>query len=264
MTFFNKFKNLVLENTDEVSKPNKVTESKKTSETTSTQFPRQQQTVPTQVVENVYRETSEQLDQYVQTQPMQTQPHFIAQPTFTQPQPQVINHVNNCDVEVKQVVEQYEAHLEKVNLDGYDFYEFYKSVMSIGIDNVSAYPIIFKTAQTIYSDLTAQKITETGQYYIQEITKAFVEFDTLCSEKLQKLEEQKASEKEFAQLKLNEINSKIQTLQAEYNETINELNSVDSKYIVETERVKCLSFANNTVKGNLEQTINKVISNINF
>lgn len=265
MSFFDKVKNALLENPDGDNTPKKT---KKEVEVVNegTTFPTSTPHVPKQVVDDAYSQTSQDLKQFVQSQPQHSviQPVQIPiqQPTHIAPTP--ISHVDNCENEVKQVLQQYEAHLAKVNLEGYDFYEFYNAVMANGIDNVVAYPIIFNTAKSFDPTLTSQKITETGQFYLGEIIKAFEDFDKMCKGRLEEFEKTKESEKTSTNYRIKNIENKIQELQKELSEAYVQLNEVDGKYMVDIERVKCLEFANRSVKTNMESTINKIIMNINF
>lgn len=265
MSFFDKVKNALLENPDGDNTPKK-TKQETVEVNEGTTFPTSTPQVPKQVVDNAYSQTSQELQQYVKSQPQPSviQPVQIPiqQPTHIAPSP--ISHVDNCENEVKQVLEQYEAHLAKVNLEGYDFYEFYNAVMSNGIDNVVAYPIIFNTARSFDPTLTSQKITETGQFYLGEIIKAFEDFDKMCKSRLDEFEKTKEAEKNSMNYRIKNIETQIQELQKELSEAYIQLNEVDGKYVVDIERVKCLEFANRSVKSNMETTINKIISNINF
>ena len=60
------------------------------------------------------------------------------------------------DPGVQEVLNVYESGLDSINMPGYDFYEFYKAITSIGHANENTYQLAYQMAKSLDKTITTQ------------------------------------------------------------------------------------------------------------
>jgi len=119
---------------------------------------------------------------------------------------------------VNEVIEVYEAGLESINMPGYDFYEFYKSISTTGAEGAHSYQLAFNMARSLDKTVTVQKLLSDAEFYISKINEVHGQYVNQGQAKLQSLEQQKQAEKGKLQSEIDQHVQRIAQLRAELQE----------------------------------------------
>src|SRR5687767_3998523 len=95
------------------------------------------------------------------------------------------------DPVVSEVIEVYESGLDSINMPGYDFYEFYKAISSIGHANEHTYQLAYQMAKSLDKTITAQKLTADAEFYISKINEVHGQYVNQGQQKLNTLQQKK-------------------------------------------------------------------------
>lgn len=165
------------------------------------------------------------------------------------------------------IIQVYERGFESLNRDGFDFFEYFKSIMSIDNANSAAYQMAFSMAKSVNSNLSKEKLVDSAEFYIDEINKVHYDFDLKGQNKKNAIEQTKSNEKSTLTNKISTLQEQLARLQDEIDATKNELNQIDSKYIGDLKEINDKLIANNLAKDNLLNRItmvkNGLISHVN-
>jgi hypothetical protein len=127
---------------------------------------------------------------------------------FTAPQPAV-------DPSVNEVIAVYESGLDSINMPGYDFYEFYKAITSIGHVNESTYQLAYQMAKSLDKTITTQKLMTDAEFYISKINEVHGQYVSQGQQKLNSLQEKKNNDKDKLQRDIDAATARITQLRAE-------------------------------------------------
>jgi hypothetical protein len=119
------------------------------------------------------------------------------------------------DPTVNEVLQVYEKGLESINMPGYDFYEFYKTVISTGQPTEQTYVMAFQMAKTLDSTITPGKLLTDAEFYISKINEVHSQYVNQGQQKLNAIEEKKKSEKNSLQSDIDKASMRITQLRAE-------------------------------------------------
>jgi len=119
------------------------------------------------------------------------------------------------DPVVKEVLDVYESGLDSINMPGYDFYEFYKAISSIGQINESTYQLAYQMAKSLDKTVTAQKLMTDAEFYISKINEVHGQYVSQGQSKLNSLQEKKNADKDKLQREIDAAASRITQLRAE-------------------------------------------------
>lgn len=166
------------------------------------------------------------------------------------------------EVDTSEVSALYQNGFQSLNREGYDFYEFNQSIASINGSTQDAYRMAFNLGKSMNPGITAQTLLEDGDYYINEIEKAYEKIDSDGQSKKLNLENQKSSEKSSldTQIKLKKV--QIEKLQSELEMLTLDLNAIDSKYSQELSTISTKLQANLIAKNNFIGSLRGVLLNI--
>jgi len=78
---------------------------------------------------------------------------------------------------LQQTLELYQNGFDSLNQPGYDFYEFYQSVVKTGPTNPQVYQMALTMANVVDKTLTKDKLIEQAGFYTTEINKVYSSFD---------------------------------------------------------------------------------------
>jgi hypothetical protein len=130
-------------------------------------------------------------------------------------QPAVTPVVSANEPAVAEVLQVYESGLDSINMPGYDFYEFYKTVISTGSFNEQTYTMAFQMAKTLDKTITPAKLLSDAEFYISKINDVHGQYVNQGQQKLNGLEERKKGEKSSLQKEIDQASLRVTQLRAE-------------------------------------------------
>jgi hypothetical protein len=156
---------------------------------------------------------------------------------------------------LNEVVAVYEKGIDSINMPGYDFYEFYKAISSIGNAGAQAYQMAFQMAKSMDGNLTAQKLVGDADFYISKINEVHSQYTMQGQQKLNALEADKNGEKnrlmteiEQGAQQINQLRNQLQVLESEINQKRITLSTVDGKFQPQESSVRQKMLANDNAK----------------
>ena len=170
---------------------------------------------------------------------------------------------NNPNPFINEILGVYEKGFESLNLNDFDFFEMYKSVVAVGINNPQSYQMAFTMGKSIKADLTKQYLLEKSKFYIDEINKVYDKYDSTGNAKIKELNNTVSNLKDSLSNEISDLETKIQQLQQELLNKKNLLSTLDSKNESEFKELQLKIEANNFAKNKILESINTVISGIN-
>ena len=168
-----------------------------------------------------------------------------------------------CDPYMDEVLAQYETGLNSLNQPGYDFFEYFQSVVKVGIDNTEAYKMALTMAQAMESSVTKDSLISQSEFYIGELNKVHGNFKTQGESKLSALKSNKESEEANLAREAQELERQINELKAKQAGITAQLQSIDSRYAPQISEVECKIKANDNARNIIVSKIEKVKQNIN-
>lgn len=158
-------------------------------------------------------------------------------PTYN---PQPVN-----DPVVNEVLQVYEKGLDSINMPGYDFYEFYQAVTSIGVSNEQTYKMAYQMAKTLDKTITSQKLMNDAEFYISKINEVYSQYVTQGQQKLNSLQEQKSGEKikltgeiDQSAMRVAHLRSELQQLESEITQKRNVLAKIDEGFYPQEKSIR--------------------------
>jgi hypothetical protein len=183
---------------------------------------------------------------------------FPESPTTFQPSESATNNPF-----LNEIFGVYEKGFESLNQTGFDFYEMYKSVISVGATNPQSYQMAFTMGKTINPQLSKSFLLEKSKYYTDEIEKVYGQYDASGTSKKRDLETTIAAEKSNLSKTINDIQAKIAQLQNDLLKAKADLEKVDFKNKEQFSEITLKIEANNIAKNKIIESINTVVSGIN-
>lgn len=163
-------------------------------------------------------------------------------------------------------LEMYEAGFDSLNQPGYDFYEFFKTVMAGGADNPAIYGMAFGMGSAMDKSITKDKLLVQSDFYITEINKVYNDYVAKGNGKRQEVINQKNHENESLLGELNLMRQQLEQLQVQISDRENKLSVIDSKYGPILNEVDSKIAANDLAKqkivGSIELVKNGIINNL--
>lgn len=156
---------------------------------------------------------------------------------------------------LNEVVEVYEKGIDSINMPGYDFYEFYKAISTIGNASEQTYSMAFQMAKSMDGNVTPQKLVGDAEFYISKINEVHSQYTMQGQQKLNSLDAEKNSEKnklmteiEQGTQQVNQLRNQLQSLESEINQKRITLSTVDGKYQPQESTIRQKLLANDTAK----------------
>lgn len=182
-------------------------------------------------------------------------------PALTMPKP-VEATVNDS---VNEVLEVYENGLDSINMPGYDFYEFYKSISSTGSNNVQTYNMAFQMAKTLDKTITAQKLLTDAEFYISKINEVHNQYVMQGQQKLNSIQEKKSAEKsslnseiEQGSMRLAQLRAELHELETSINNKRSTLAKIEEQYQPQEKLIREKMNANDTARSISIQKLNNI------
>jgi hypothetical protein len=144
-----------------------------------------------------------------------------------------------------EVLQVYENGLESINMPGYDFYEFYKTVSSAGVPGEQTYIMAFQMARTLDKTISSVKLLSDAEFYISKINEVHSQYVSQGQQKLSGLEEKKKNEKSSLQkeidqttIRITQLRTELQQLEASMGQKRTTLLKVDETYYPQEKSIK--------------------------
>ena len=185
--------------------------------------------------------------------------------TFTPtpvPAPQSFPNVASSEY-LDKAIEVYQKGFDNLNQPGFDFYEFYQSVKSGGIDNPQVYSMAFQMASTMDKSITKPNLIHQADYYLGEIQKSYEEFAAKGEAKRQETEALKVNENQSLINELSDMNHQLEALKTQIEDRTRKLSAIDSKYLPQLSDIASKLAANITAKDRIMNSIQTVKQGIN-
>ena len=163
-----------------------------------------------------------------------------------------------------EVLAVYEKGIDSINMPGYDFYEFYKGISSIGTTSEQAYNMAFQMAKSMDSNVTPQKLLTDAEFYISKINEVHSQYNSQGQQKINSIDAKKNEEKnklmsdiEQGTQQITQLRNQLQALELEMNQKRIALTAVDGKYSPQESAVRQKLLANDNAK---QISVTKLIS----
>ncbi|MBQ0151292.1 MAG: hypothetical protein KBS61_00130 [Chryseobacterium sp.] len=193
--------------------------------------------------------------------PIPNQPQQNSQFPNTASQAAPISNTNNPFI--NDVLEVYEKGFESLNDEGFDFFELYKSVSVVGVNNPQSYQMAFAMGKSLRPDLSKQFLLDKSQHYITEIEKVFKNYDVIGNSKQSELNNGILKRKEELTKNINDIQTEIASLQNDLQKKNAELLQIDTDNKQQFVEIQQKIEANAIAKQRILESINTVINGIN-
>ena len=163
-----------------------------------------------------------------------------------------------CQPHMENIIKMYELGFEGLNMDGYDFFELYKAILSAGADNPAVYSMAFTMAKSMDKTITKESLASQSDFYVQEISKVHAKYVDGGSSKRSELLARKEDERKQLSTEVENLKMQLEALTVQLNNAQNNLVQIDNKYANDLLEVECKLMANDVAKNNLTASINKV------
>lgn len=169
------------------------------------------------------------------------------------------------DPAVNEVLQVYENGLDSINMPGYDFFEFYKAIMSTGSANEQTYNMAYQMAKTMDKTISSQKLLSDAEFYISKINEVYSQYVSQGQQKLNGIQEKKSSEKsqlhteiDQGTMRLAQLRVELQELESAINKKRNSLNKIDETYYSQEKSIREKLNANDMAKTISIEKLNSI------
>ena len=149
------------------------------------------------------------------------------------------------DPVVNEVIQVYESGLDSINMPGYDFYEFYKTIASTGVANEQTYKMAYQMARSLDKTITPEKLTKDAEFYVSKISEVHGQYVSQGQQKLNSLQQEKSTEKtklmtevDQASIRIAHLKVELQKLESEVNSKKTILAKIDETYYPKEKAIK--------------------------
>jgi hypothetical protein len=169
-----------------------------------------------------------------------------------------------------EILDIYEKGLESINMPGYDFYEFYRSVsVANGLNNEQAYKMAYQMAQVMDKTISSSKLVKDADFYISKINEVYKDYVTQGQQKLKLIDDQKKAEKsqlardvEISNARIAQLKEEILKLEKDVIEKSSKLNGIDAENQVSESEIREKLSANDQAKSTILNKLNLAKENI--
>ncbi len=157
----------------------------------------------------------------------------------------------------------YEKAFEKMNQDGYDFFEFFQTIMHGDINNPQTYAMAFGMGKAMDKNLTKEKLISQSDFYTSELMKLYNQNVAEGTQKKQDLINLKSNENQSLTADLASLKQQLETIQVQIQDRERKLSLIDSKYEPQIVERDNKLMANDFAKNKIISTIETVKQGIN-
>lgn len=160
------------------------------------------------------------------------------------------------------ILDVYDKGFTSLNQVGYDFFEFFKSVCTAGIDNSQVYLMALEMGKAMDQNVSKDSLLKQADYYITELDKVYLSFSTDGQNKMNDLSQKKNVESTSLSSTIASLKNQLLSIQEQIRIKENELSDIDNKYQPQIDEIALKLEANDSVKNIFIGNINKVKMNI--
>jgi len=190
--------------------------------------------------------------------------------TFNPPPANISANAHALTPAVKEVIEVYEKGLDSINMPGYDFYEFYRTIYATGIVNgEQVYTMAYQMARTLDNTVTTQKLLKDAEFYISKINEVHGQYSSQGQQKMYAIQNDKTAEKskltsaiEAANRRKMDLENELRLLEVDIKSKQDELTKIDGKYVNQEETIKEKLTANDFAHKEMINKLNGVKTGI--
>ncbi len=190
-------------------------------------------------------------------------PTSAQQTTFPSSSSSQVKPTSGNNPFIEEIVEVYERGFNSLNLENFDFFEMYKSVMAVGVSNPQSYTMAFAMGKSIKSDLTKEFLLDKSKFYLAEIEKVYDKFNTAGNAKKYDLDIALTRDKANLSKEVSDLEDKIQELQKEHAAKKQMLIEMDAGSTNLYSEIQQKIEANSFAKQKLTESIQQVVAGIN-
>ena len=196
-------------------------------------------------------------------------PQSKYEPTFPQnngsvfsPNPGMKQKSSEKNSHLDKILDVYDKGFTSLNQVGYDFFEFFKSVCTAGIDNSQVYLMALEMGKAMDQNVSKDSLLKQADYYITELDKVYLSFSTDGQNKMNDLSQKKNVESTSLSSTIASLKNQLLSIQEQIRIKENELSDIDNKYQPQIDEIALKLEANDSVKNIFIGNINKVKMNI--
>jgi hypothetical protein len=169
-----------------------------------------------------------------------------------------------------EILDIYEKGLDSINMPGYDFYEFYRSVsVAEDLNNEQAYKMAYQMAQVMDKTINRGKLVKDADFYISKINEVYKDYVTQGQQKLKLIDDQKKEEKnqltrdvEISNARIAQLKEEILKLEKDVIEKGTRLNGIDAENQGNESEIREKLSANDKAKSIILNKLNLAKENI--
>ncbi|HKX85069.1 MAG TPA: hypothetical protein VJL37_00235 [Flavobacterium sp.] len=174
-----------------------------------------------------------------------------------------VSSSNSNNPFLAEILDIYQKGFDGLNVEGFDFFEMYKSVSAVGVTNPQSYQMAFAMGKTINPNLSKDFLIEKAKHYLAEIDKVHNKYDATGNAKKQDLNSKLTQQKDSLSKSIGDLELKIVELQKELNQKKIELEKIDLINKEDFSEIELKIEANNIAKQKIVESINTVLTGIN-
>ena len=163
---------------------------------------------------------------------------------------------------LEQIVGVYENTFNKLNQDGYDFFEYFKAVVKSGIDNPMVYEMALEMGISMGANTSKSLLLSQADYYINELNKTHDLITTDGQTKIADLTNGKNTEATSLTTDLDDLKQQLTFIQNQITEKQNALAQIGQKYQPNIDKITMKISANDNARELFVSKLNKVKINI--
>tara|TARA_R110000796_G_scaffold88978_2_gene192360 strand:+ start:5833 stop:6561 length:729 start_codon:yes stop_codon:yes gene_type:complete len=168
----------------------------------------------------------------------------------------------SCEPYINDVMDMYEKGFDNLNQEGYDFYEYFKTVAKGGIDNEAVYAMAFTMGQAMDSGIDKRTLLDQAEFYINKLNEVHDNFSEQGENRKRDIITSKETQESHLRDEVNELKREIDRLNSLKNQKDQELSRIDNEFSPEISEIDCKLQANDIAKDKLIEKIDQVVGGI--
>lgn len=180
-------------------------------------------------------------------------------------QPKLQNKTDNDQISqkvLKTVLKMYEDGFTSLNKPGYDFYEFFKAIDSVGSHDAQVYKMALTMANTVDHNVTKEMLLTHADYYVFEINKVHDQYEAQGLAKKKEIQENSVQNKSRLSGEIKALEKELAHIQGKIADKNKELKSLDTNLITEITEIDQKITCNTLAKNRILEAIDTVANGI--
>jgi hypothetical protein len=160
-------------------------------------------------------------------------------------------------------LDAYEKAFNDLNQTGYDFFEFFQSIIHGDMNNPQIYIMAFAMGKGMEKSITKESLLSQSDYYISELNKLYEKNVNDGNQKKQDLIKQKESETNNLTSELSSLKLQLEGIEVQIKDRESKLSSIDDKFQPKISDYDNKLTANDFAKNKVLSSIETVKQGIN-